>query len=81
MSDGAETVAKFSAPFGQQIELQDVAMEDGVRLVRVRIRERSRFTVFDIDPATADAWGRAMREWALATGTLTPEIPQGANDA
>jgi hypothetical protein len=32
-------------------------------LLRVRIRERSRFTIFDIDPETARAWGTAMRDW------------------
>jgi hypothetical protein len=69
MSDG-EPVAEFAAPFGQQVQLQDVKMENGVRMMRVRIRERSRFTVFDIDPATASAWGRAMADWAAATGTL-----------
>jgi hypothetical protein len=71
------TVAAFKAPFGQEIELQDATTEDGVSLMRVRIRERSRFTVFDIDPATADDWGRAMRAWAQSTGALTPD---GAND-
>jgi len=71
------TIAALKAPFGQEIELQDVEMEDGVKLMCVRIRERSRFTVFEIDPATADNWGRAMREWAQATGALMPE---GAND-
>jgi hypothetical protein len=33
-------------------------------LLRIRIREKSRFTVFDIDPATAENWGRAMQQWA-----------------
>ena len=33
-------------------------------LLRTRIREKSRFTVFDIDPLTAEAWGRALVEWA-----------------
>lgn len=71
------TIATLSAPFGQQIELQNVEMADDVRLMRVRIRERSRFTVFDIDPATAHSWGRALCDWAAATGTL---IPDSAND-
>lgn len=70
-------VAELAAPFGQKIELLDASPDDGVRLLRVRIRERSRFTVFNIDPATAEAWGRAMSDWAAATGTLAPK---GAND-
>ncbi len=63
-------VAELAAPFGQEILLQDVEMVDGVKMMRVRIRERSRFTVFDIDPATAKAWGHAMSSWAESTGTL-----------
>ena len=31
-----------------------------MKLLRVRIRERKRFTIFDIDPATAREWGAAM---------------------
>ena len=35
-----------------------------ISLLRTRIRENSRFTVFDIDPQTAEAWGRALLQWA-----------------
>jgi hypothetical protein len=33
-------------------------------LLRTRIREKSRFTIFDIDPLTARQWGEALLEWA-----------------
>ena len=33
-------------------------------LLRIRIKEKSRFTVFDIDPVTAANWGKAMQQWA-----------------
>lgn len=50
---------------GQEIELQQVDCEaGGMSLLRVRIREKSRFTVFDIDPLTAEQWGEAMARWA-----------------
>lgn len=35
-----------------------------MRLLRTRIREGSRFTVFDIDPITAEQWGEALLQWA-----------------
>ncbi|MBK7474304.1 MAG: hypothetical protein IPO58_22140 [Betaproteobacteria bacterium] len=59
---------KFTAPLGgQEIELQQVDYEaGGMSLLRIRIREKSRFTVFDIDPGTALAWGRAMQRWSEA---------------
>ena len=73
-------ITELAAPFGQEIQLHDVALEDGVKMMRVRIRERSRFTVFDIDPATAKAWGNAMTAWAEATGTLTGMFEDTQND-
>jgi len=33
-------------------------------LLRTRIREGSRFTIFDIDPQTAEHWGRSLLHWA-----------------
>jgi hypothetical protein len=59
---------KFRVPLGnQEIGLQQVVhAEGGMSLLRVRIREGRRFTVFDIDPATARRWSDAMRRWADA---------------
>ena len=61
-------LARFTAPLGgEEIELQELVHDGGgMTLLRVRIRERKRFTIFDIDPATALAWGAAMRDWAAA---------------
>lgn len=59
-------LARLHVPLGgQDIELQQVDHEaGGMSLLRVRIREKSRFTVFDIDSQTASAWGDALLEWA-----------------
>jgi hypothetical protein len=59
---------KLRAPLGaQEIELQQVDLESGgMSLLRTRIREHSRFTVFDIDPLTAASWGEALLQWARA---------------
>ena len=46
--------------FRQQVEFE----AGGMPLLRLRIRERTRFTIFDIDPLTAERWGRQMLEWA-----------------
>jgi len=60
------SLTKLRAPIGgQEIELQQVDLDaGGMSLLRTRIRERSRFTVFDIDPLTAEAWGHALLRWA-----------------
>jgi hypothetical protein len=61
-------LAKLRAPLGaQEIELQQIDFDGGgMSLLRTRIREGSRFTVFDIDPVTARQWGEALLSWAQA---------------
>lgn len=67
------TLEKFRVPLGnQEIELQQIDhAEGGMSLLRIRIREGRRFTIFDVDPATALHWSDAMRSWAevQANGT------------
>lgn len=62
------SVTRLRAPLGgQEIELQELEHDGGgMRLLRIRIREGRRFTIFDIDPATAREWGGAMTAWAAA---------------
>lgn len=59
-------LAKFTIPVGLQVvELQQVDFEGGsMRLLRTRIREKSRFTVFDIDAQSARLWGEALLRWS-----------------
>jgi len=59
-------LAKFKVPLGgQEIELQQIDhAEGGMSLLRIRIRESKRFTIFDIDPDTARQWAKAMQDWA-----------------
>lgn len=59
-------LTKIKVPLGsQEIELHQIDhVEGGMSLLRVRIREGKRFTVFDIDPATAQQWAAAMQHWA-----------------
>ncbi len=61
-------LAQLRVPLGgQEIELQQIDFAaGGMGLLRVRIREGRRFTVFDVDAATAQAWGDAMCLWAQA---------------
>jgi len=79
---------KFTSPLGGQvIELQQLDYDaGGMSLLRTRIREKSRFTVFEVDPLLARQWGEALLRWAQAqpeTQTQTqatapaqgPELP------
>lgn len=60
------SLEKLRVPLGgQEIELQQVDFEaGGMSLLRTRIREKTRFTIFDIDPQTAEEWGQALLRWA-----------------
>ncbi|MDD5295423.1 MAG: hypothetical protein PHU46_00790 [Rhodocyclaceae bacterium] len=57
---------RFTLPLGrQEIELSETDFEaGGMNMLRVRIREGKRFTIFDVDPVSAATWGKAMQEWA-----------------
>ncbi len=59
-------LASLTNPLGgQQIELQQLDYASGgMSLLRTRIREKSRFTVFEIDAQTARQWGEALLQWA-----------------
>lgn len=64
-------LTRFKVPLGsQEIELQQIDhAEGGMSLLRIRIREGKRFTIFDIDPATAQHWAAAMQDWAKTQQT------------
>lgn len=60
--------ARFRVPIGaQEVELLQLDYaHGGMSLLRVRIREGKRFTVFDLDPVTAGHWGELLSRWARA---------------
>ena len=63
----AETVTrldKFIAPYGKEVTLENVDYENGMKVLRIHIREGNRHTVMDIDDNTASTWGAAMLKWA-----------------
>ncbi|MDP1593493.1 MAG: hypothetical protein Q8L80_04525 [Gallionella sp.] len=68
-------LVKFKIPLGnQEVELQQIDhVEGGMSLMRIRIREAKRFTIFDIDPDTARLWARTMNEWADTQNTAHNE--------
>jgi hypothetical protein len=58
------TLDRFATPFGADVELIEVLAENDVQLMRVRIKQGSRFTDLELDPATAQHWGSLMASWA-----------------
>lgn len=64
--DKITSLDKFRVPVGnQEIELQQIEFEaGGVPILRLRIREHRRFTIFDIDAVTAARWAEVMAAWS-----------------
>ena len=54
---------KFTAPYGKEVTLENVSYENGMRILRIHIREGNRFTVMDIDDNTASKWSTGMKNW------------------
>lgn len=65
----------IASPFKQEVTLQHVEHTAGFASLRIRIRERSRFTVFDIDALTARRWGEALLAWAAQADAQPAETP------
>lgn len=83
MSDATVTdIRRIEAPYRREVLLQNVLHESGMTLLRVRIREGHRFTILDIDAATAEAWAGTMLEWARlqASPSATVVVPDDNGD-
>lgn len=65
MTEGGEArdIGHIDAPYRREIVFQDVVHESGMRMLRIRIREGRRFTILDIDAATAESWTDIMDRW------------------
>lgn len=57
-------IETITAPYGREIRLDEIAYETGMTLLRVTIREGARYTILEIDPATARRWSEALGAWA-----------------
>ena len=49
---------------GGEVELFEADFEGGAKLLRIRIRQGSRFTDLDLDPVTARLWAAVMADWS-----------------
>ena len=59
-----KSLQSFKLLFGQEVQFLEAEFDGDVRLWRLRIKEKSRFTTIDLDPATARLCGDAMSDWA-----------------
>ena len=61
------SLKKLTAPLGGEIELLEIDFEGSAKLLRIRIRQGSRFTDLDLDPVTARLWAAAMADWSTSS--------------
>ncbi|MEE8351719.1 MAG: hypothetical protein V3R37_05960 [Rhodospirillales bacterium] len=54
----------FDAPWNKKVTIQEMVYESGMKLVRIRIKEGSRFTDLELDPEIATGIGRMLTDWA-----------------
>jgi len=67
-TEAVTALDQFTAPYGREVTLQDVSYESGLRMLRLRIREGRRFTIMEVDAATARHWSKVMGSWAEGSG-------------
>ncbi len=53
-------IEEFEAPWNKNVTLQNIVYEGGMALIRLRIKEGSRFTDLELDLETATAIGQAL---------------------
>ncbi len=56
--------AEFDLPYGRSATLKDVEFESGMKMLRLTLRENRRFTIIDLDPASASALAVELHHWA-----------------
>jgi len=62
-------LAEFDFPFKKHVTLKNVSYDNAQNWLRVTIREQRRFTIFDLDPASAADFADALSAWAKTSDT------------
>ena len=63
-TEGEILIKAFDLPFQKTATLKDVTLFGGMKVLRMTFRERKRFTMIDLDPATATDLANDLLAWA-----------------
>ncbi len=74
MTAAKRELAQIEAPYGRRVRLDELVHESGMKMLRVTIREGSRFTILEIDAPTASQWGEIMSQWSTAAAGDAKEV-------
>jgi hypothetical protein len=64
IEEKVSSLGSLELPFGKEVRLERILYESGMHLLRMRIREGKRHTVIELDPPTAESWGKILTDWA-----------------
>jgi hypothetical protein len=64
-----EEIDAFDAPWGKKIVVQTVEYEGGLSMLRMKIKEGSRFTLLDLDADSARRLAKSLTAWADTAAT------------
>lgn len=62
--DVIDEIDEFEAPWGKKVVVREIEYGGGLRMLQLRIQEGSRFTIMELDAATATRLGEAILPWA-----------------
>lgn len=73
-------IRRIDAPYRREVLLQEALHDSGMKLLRIRIREGHRFTLLDVDAATAEALAETILEWARRQPAETAVAADGSGE-
>lgn len=62
--EGEILIKAYDLPFQKTATFKDVTLFGGMKVLRMTFRERKRFTMIDLDPATATELANDILAWA-----------------
>jgi len=61
--DSITDIETLNAPWNKTVNLQNIAYDDGLNFLRMRIKEGKRFTDLELDANTVTALMGCLEEW------------------
>ncbi|MBF0250228.1 MAG: hypothetical protein HQL35_06320 [Alphaproteobacteria bacterium] len=66
MHESVTDMEVIDAPWNKELTISETVFEGGFKMIRVRIREKKRFTDLELDYVTAGHLAQLLGDWAKA---------------
>jgi hypothetical protein len=57
-------LGKLDLLFGKELKIEEIVYDNGLRMLRLRLREGKRFTTIELDADNAGKWADIIGAWA-----------------